>query len=152
MKFAGRKRPGFDEFAAEHTAGLIKLAFMVSGDRDRAEDAAQEALVRAYQRWSRLDNPLAYARRVVVNATRDEWRRLQRASRADDAAGRLALLEEVDDLETSVLQRDALMAAARRAPAPSARGYRTALPHRSQRGRDRCRTRDLGWHRQEPDL
>ncbi len=116
MKFAGRKRPGFDEFAAEHTAGLIKLAFMVSGDRDRAEDAAQEALVRAYQRWSRLDNPLAYARRVVVNATRDEWRRLQRASRADDAVGRLALLEEVEDLETSVLQRDALMAAVAELP------------------------------------
>ena len=111
MKFTGRKRAGFDEFAAEHSAGLIKLAFMVSGDRGRAEDAAQEALIRAYQRWPRLDNPLAYSRRVVVNATRDEWRRSQRALRADDAAGRLALMEGVDDLETAVLQRDALMAA-----------------------------------------
>lgn len=111
MKLAGRKRASFEEFATAHSAGLIRLAFIVSGDRGRAEDAAQEALVRVYQRWSRLDNPLAYARRTVVNVTRDDWRRAQRATRAHDDAGRLASLDEAADLETSVLQRDALMAA-----------------------------------------
>lgn len=111
MKYASRRRAGFDEFAAAHSAELIKLAFMVSGDRGRAEDAAQEALVRAYQRWSRLENPLAYARRVAVNATRDEWRRAQRATRAHEHATTLARLEGISDIETSVLQRDALMSA-----------------------------------------
>lgn len=120
MKLAGRKRASFEKFAASHSAGLIKLAFMVSGDRGRAEDAVQEALVRVYQRWSRLDNPLAYARRTVVNMTRDDWRRAQRAARAQDDAGRLACLDEADDLETSVLQRDALMTAL------------AALPHRQR--------------------
>ncbi len=43
---------------------------MVSADRGRAEDAAQEALVRVNQRWARSDDPLADARRTVVNATR----------------------------------------------------------------------------------
>jgi RNA polymerase sigma-70 factor, ECF subfamily len=111
MKLAGRKRSQFEQFAAEHSAGLIKLGFMVSGDRGRAEDAAQEALVRVYQRWSRLDNPLGYARRTVVNATRDDWRRAERQTRAHDDAGLLARFDEVDDIETSVLQRDALMSA-----------------------------------------
>jgi RNA polymerase sigma-70 factor (sigma-E family) len=120
MKLAGRKRAGFEEFAAAHSAGLIRLAFMVSGDRGRSEDAAQEALVRVYQRWSRLENPLAYARRTVVNVTRDDWRRAERATRAHDDAGRLASLDEADDLETSVLQRDALMSAL------------AALPHRQR--------------------
>jgi RNA polymerase sigma-70 factor, ECF subfamily len=120
MKIAGHKRARFEEFATAHSAGLINLAFMVSGDRGRAEDAAQEALIRVYQRWSRLDNPLGYARRTVVNATRDDWRRSQRATRAYDDAGRLAGLAEVYDLETSVLQRDALMTAL------------TALPHRQR--------------------
>jgi DNA-directed RNA polymerase specialized sigma24 family protein len=78
MKLTGRKRSSFEVFAAAHSAGLIKLGLMVSGDRGRAEDAAQEALVRVYQRWSRLDDPLAYARRIVVNATRDEFDALAR--------------------------------------------------------------------------
>jgi RNA polymerase sigma-70 factor (sigma-E family) len=111
MKLPGNKRSRFEEFAAEHSAGLIKIGLMVSGDRGRAEDAAQEALVRVYQRWSRLSDPLAYARRTVVNATRDDWRRVQRATRAYDAAGRLAAREASDDAETSMLQRDALMTA-----------------------------------------
>ena len=94
MKLAGRKRSSFEVFAAAHSAGLIKLGLMVSGDRGRAEDAAQEALVRVYQRWSRLNNPLAYAQRTVVNRTRDDWRRVQRATRAHEDAGRLASLDE----------------------------------------------------------
>ena len=120
MKFAGRKRASFEKFAATHSAGLIRLAFVVSGDSGRAEDAAQEALVRVYQRWARLERLLAYARRTVVNLTRDDWRHAQRATRAHDDAGRLAGLDEGDDLETSVLQRDALMTAL------------AALPHRQR--------------------
>jgi RNA polymerase sigma-70 factor (sigma-E family) len=111
MKLPGRKRSSFEVFAAAHSAGLIKLGLMVSGDRGRAEDAAQEALVRVYQRWSRVEDPLAYARRIVVNATRDDWRRAERATRAHDDAGRLARFDEVDDVEASFLERDALLAA-----------------------------------------
>jgi RNA polymerase sigma-70 factor (sigma-E family) len=111
MRLPGHKRSQFEEFAAEHSAGLIKLGLMVSGERGRAEDAAQEALVRVYQRWSRLSDPLAYARRTVVNATRDDWRRAERVTRAHDAAGGLATLDRAEDAESAVLQRDALMTA-----------------------------------------
>ncbi|HEY1713729.1 MAG TPA: SigE family RNA polymerase sigma factor [Solirubrobacteraceae bacterium] len=114
------KRSRFEEFAAAHSAGLIRLALAVSGDRERAEDALQEALVRVYLRWSRLDDPLAYARRTVVNATRDDWRRAERATRAHNAAGQLARLKGSEDLEAPVLRRDSLMTALR------------ALPHRQR--------------------
>lgn len=120
MRLVGHKRAGFEKFVAANSAGLIKLAMMVSGDRGRAEDAAQEALVRVYQRWSRLDDPLGYARRTVVNATRDDWRRAERVSRAYNAAGQLTRLDEADDVERSVLERDALMTAL------------AALPHRQR--------------------
>ena len=120
MRLAGRKRSSFEAFAAAHSAGLIKLGLMVSGDRGRAEDAAQEALVRVYQRWSRLDDPLAYARRIVVNAARDDWRRAERATRAHDDAGRLARLDDVEDVEASLVERDALLTAL------------AALPHRQR--------------------
>ena len=40
----------------------------------------QEALVRTYGAWSRIqnDDPAAYARRVLVNARTDSWRRRRR--------------------------------------------------------------------------
>ena len=91
--------------------GLINLALMVNGDWGRAEDTGQEALVRVYPPWSRLEDPLAYARRTVVNATRDDWRRAGRATRAYEDAGQLSLYGEADDVETSVLDRDVLRTA-----------------------------------------
>lgn len=120
MRFATHRRSRFEAFAQTHTTGLIDLAFMVCGDRGRAEDAAQEALVQVYQRWSRLENPLAYARRTAVNATRDDWRREQRTTRALDDASRLAGPPLVADLESSVAQREVLIVAM------------ASLPHRQR--------------------
>lgn len=56
----------------------------------------------------------------IRRATRDDWRRAERATRAYDDAGRLANLDKADDAEASVLERDALMAAL------------NALPHRQR--------------------
>ena len=66
----------FDEFARAHASGLLRLSYALCGDRGRAEDATQEALARVFTRWRKLDDPLPYARRVVINATRDTWRRV----------------------------------------------------------------------------
>jgi DNA-directed RNA polymerase specialized sigma24 family protein len=61
----------FEEFVRARGDALVRLSFALCGDRGKAEDAAQEALTRVYPRWSRLDDQLPYARRSVVNATRD---------------------------------------------------------------------------------
>ncbi len=45
--------------------------------------------MRVYQRWSRLGNPLLYARRAVVNATRDDWRRSMRQARIQERMANL---------------------------------------------------------------
>ena len=89
----------------------MKLAFVVCGDPEGAQDAAQEALIRVYQRWSRLDDPLAYARRTAVNATREDWRRDRRADRAQRAVEQLVARRESDHPQELVVQRDALMTA-----------------------------------------
>lgn len=68
----------FERFASEHADGLARLAYLVCGDRGRAEDAAQTALERLWPRLHRLDDPLPYARRIAVNAARDSWRRFGR--------------------------------------------------------------------------
>ncbi|MGH3153666.1 MAG: SigE family RNA polymerase sigma factor [Streptosporangiaceae bacterium] len=62
----------FKTFAASRWPGLVRLAFGLTGDRWLAEDIAQIALARAYVAWrrvSRADDPDAYVRRILVNAS-----------------------------------------------------------------------------------
>jgi RNA polymerase sigma-70 factor (sigma-E family) len=67
----------FAEFARASYTGLRHAAYLLTGDRHSAEDAAQTALVRTYAAWSRVrrDDAYAYARKVLVNHVTDRWRR-----------------------------------------------------------------------------
>jgi RNA polymerase sigma-70 factor (sigma-E family) len=111
MRLMRGRQSEFEAFAAAQGAGLVKLAFVVCGDRERAQDAAQEALIRVYQRWSRIDDPLAYARRTAVNATRQDWRRERRTDRTNAAIRELVSRQQFDHPQERLLQRNALMAA-----------------------------------------
>jgi RNA polymerase sigma-70 factor (sigma-E family) len=68
----------FVEFVEAAGAALRRTAFLVSGDRHRADDVVQDALYKLYLAWPkvrRVGNPFAYARRMVVNAAYDGGRR-----------------------------------------------------------------------------
>ncbi len=67
----------FERFVQEHHPSLFRTALLMTGDSDTAQDLVQTALARVYARWSRIrdEEPAAYARRIVVNAHRDGWRR-----------------------------------------------------------------------------
>ena len=105
----------FEEFVQVHGDALVGLSFALCGDRGRSEDAAQEALTRVYLRWSRLAEPLSYARRCVINATRDSWRRRSRQQQREQVvAGYAAEVPvAIDDL---VADRDRLTRALLRLP------------------------------------
>jgi hypothetical protein len=115
-----RQWMAFEEFVQDHGDALVRLSFALCGDRGKAEDATQEALTRVYLRWSRLEDPLPYARRAVVNATRDSWRhQSRRQQREQVVAGYPAdLPPAVDDL---VADRDRMTRALLRCPTGSAR-------------------------------
>ena len=70
----------FTAFVKEHQAELLRTAWLLCGDAHRAEEMAQQALVRTYGAWNRArsGDPLAYARRVMVNLRIDTWRRRRR--------------------------------------------------------------------------
>jgi RNA polymerase sigma-70 factor (sigma-E family) len=72
-----RRDEDFAEFARASYTGLRHAAYLLTGDRHTAEDAAQTALVRTYAAWSRVrrDDAYAYARKVLVNHVTDRWRR-----------------------------------------------------------------------------
>ena len=79
-----RPAGGFDAWAAERSRSLLVFATAVTGDREAARDAVQDALVAVYLRWARLivgGEPDAYARRVIVNRHISWWRRLGRRER-----------------------------------------------------------------------
>jgi RNA polymerase sigma-70 factor (ECF subfamily) len=64
---------------------LVRTVGFVCGDADVAADCVADAFERAYVRWrkvSRLDDPLAWVRRVAINRATDVHRRRSRGRRA----------------------------------------------------------------------
>jgi DNA-directed RNA polymerase specialized sigma24 family protein len=65
----------FDEFVSRSSRGLLRTAYLLTGDRGQADDLLQMTLVRTGQRWASAQTaPAAYAHRVLVNLSHD-WRR-----------------------------------------------------------------------------
>lgn len=73
---ASAEEEAFRRFVAERSAGLLRLAYLLTADRAGAEDLLQNALVKAYLRWRTIrSNPEAYVRRILVTVAADERRR-----------------------------------------------------------------------------
>lgn len=62
-----RQVRAFEGFAAESGAGLLRLATLLTSDPHTAEDVYQETLQRLAARWSRVENPKAFCRQVMLN-------------------------------------------------------------------------------------
>ncbi len=61
-----------------HADGAARLAYLLTGDRQVAEDIVQDAFVKLAGRLAHLRDPGAfdaYLRRTVVNLSRSYWRR-----------------------------------------------------------------------------
>ncbi len=71
----------FDDWVAARGPGLLRLAYVLTGNRADAEDAVQDALARALPRWEHIrtvGDPDAYVHRMVVNAHTSWWRKFRR--------------------------------------------------------------------------
>lgn len=80
--------PGHDELVdalfRRHYSSLLRLAVVMLGDREAAEDAVQDAFVALQRNWKRLRDPEsaeAYLRSAVLNRCRS-WVRRQVTQRA----------------------------------------------------------------------
>src|SRR4051794_27024038 len=67
----------FAHFTQDVTPGLRRLAIALCADPHRAEDLLQSTLEKMYPGWGRgrIENPAAYARRVLVRTLAAEQRR-----------------------------------------------------------------------------
>jgi RNA polymerase sigma factor (sigma-70 family) len=105
----------FESLVRPEIERMYGLAGLILSERDRAEDAVQEALLRAWRDLPRLRDVTkfpAWLRRLVVNAAHDEGRRLGRRRR-EVALDPNHDRETTDDLG-ALLDRDELSKAFRR--------------------------------------
>jgi len=101
-----------------HALGLVRLAVLMVGDQQTAEDVVQEAFLGLYRRWPALKDPeraLAYARSSVLNGCRMA---LRARFRRDKIA--VAAPDDIESAEATALLGEAnrqVLAALRRLPA-----------------------------------
>ncbi len=71
-------RARFDEFVEDEHERLFKALYFVTGSREDAEDLSQEAFLKLWERWDRIDrigDPTGYLFRVALNGFRMRRRR-----------------------------------------------------------------------------
>ena len=83
----------------ENFTSLRRLAFALVGEATAAEEIAQEAFVRLYASWRRLDqidHAPSFLRRIVVNLCRSRGRRLAVRARVDPLLSGPSTVEQPD--------------------------------------------------------
>lgn len=106
----------FSDYVAERSVHLVRTAYLLCGDRHRAEDLVQTALLKIYVAWERVERREAvdaYVRRTIVRAFIDENRRPARRELVTDALPDLS--EPVVDQDDGLLDELRLLAPRQRA-------------------------------------
>jgi RNA polymerase sigma-70 factor, ECF subfamily len=102
----------FDDFYAATARRIVRHAYALTANIADAQDIAQEAFARAWQRWQTVrgcDSPEAWVRRVATNLAMSRLRR----DRTARAAAHQLLVREVPEVSPDTV---ALVAALRRLP------------------------------------
>jgi len=110
---ASRLGSDFASFFAEHHHRLFRAIWLLTGNHSEAEEIAQEAFLRLWERWDRVarhPDPTAYLFRTAMNL----WR--SRLRRAEVAARNIVRGEQRHDDLADVEGRDAVVRALARLP------------------------------------
>ncbi len=70
----------FEDFVLDHAVELGRLAYLLTGDRDEADDLAADVLLAAWRSWPRVrsaNHPLSYVRGMTSNMAASLIRRKQ---------------------------------------------------------------------------
>jgi RNA polymerase sigma-70 factor, ECF subfamily len=122
--------PSFDDRFGPLADVAYRVAFRLLGNRSEAEEVAQEALARAFARWSsvsRYDEP--WVARVATNLAIGRWRRRRPTVSFEDRHGSVSANADAHALERLELLR-ALAVLPRRQREAVALRYLADLPER----------------------
>ncbi|EIV92406.1 SigE family RNA polymerase sigma factor [Frankia sp. QA3] len=105
----------FEGFVRRRGAHLTRFAYLLLGDRGRAEDLVQTALVKTWLRGDRIapEGREAYVRRTMVTTVVSWWRL---GGWRERSTSTLPDLVAAADATATVDERDLLLAALRRLP------------------------------------
>jgi RNA polymerase sigma-70 factor (sigma-E family) len=102
----GGRRVEFEHFVDGCAGDLLRTAYLIVSDLAEAEDLVQETLLRVARRWPRvrgMDQPVAYARRILVNLAIDDAKRRSRRRGELDSPDGAPLDAHADEAATRVL-------------------------------------------------
>jgi len=91
----------FDDFFAEHRIGLFGALWLVTRDRHEAEELAQDAFVKVWERWDRvreLQDAEGYLYRTGMNLFRNRRRRVALAHLAPQPGDEMRTIDDRDAL------------------------------------------------------
>lgn len=81
---------------------MVRLAFLLTGSNETAEEVVQDAFVKVQSRWDTIRTPGAYLRQVVVNGCRSRHRKRRFELRVEEPPETSEEGIEVDGLAHSI--------------------------------------------------
>ncbi len=88
--------PSLEQVYTDQQVRLIRLAYLLTGSREQAEDVVQSVFASAHERWHTIEDAVPYLKRAVINASADVHRRRFR-SRLELMTEPVTHLPEIDD-------------------------------------------------------
>lgn len=138
------KHASFAMLVHSYHADLLRVAYVVVGDRALAEDAAQATWVRAWEKIDQLRDP-SKVRSWLVAVAANEARQIARRRKPRPAIGTSSTYgAEADPVLLDLSQALAVLRADER------QFDRDALCRRLDFSPDRCRFGDVSWRRSSP--
>jgi RNA polymerase sigma-70 factor (sigma-E family) len=95
---ASSTAPSFADLYRDTYADMVRLAVLLTGSVDVAQDVVQDAFVSVHRAWPRVREPRAYLRRAVVNACTSHHRRVFRERRDRARTGSTSVELGADEL------------------------------------------------------
>jgi len=96
--------PTFEDlFAAQHER-LYRALYLIVGNGPEAEELMQDAFLKVFERWDRVEDPTAYLYRCAMNAARSRFRRLTIAAKRTLTPGQQEDAFSLADLRDEVVR------------------------------------------------
>jgi RNA polymerase sigma-70 factor (sigma-E family) len=104
-------RESFEEYVRARNAALSRIAYLLTGDRQLAQDLVQQTLLSVVARWSRIvaaGDPDPYVRRALYHQHISWWRRHRPVVGSAPPESELSTPDPGDAVATTLAVRAAL--------------------------------------------